>query len=131
MCVLCISAELHVKADGLLLCVLSEDEAGKDIGDVWALRKAQLELRQAEVLEALHLLDRLNAGQGSELEAESTCPAPSKTLGLAEWQNRLDLKSPWALGHSFGGATAIELLRKTDSPFARGLVLDPVSGCSL
>lgn len=87
------------------------------------LRRAQLELRQAELREALLVFQRINSGECESLGAES---AQVSQFDWKDWKGKLDVDSPWALGHSFGGATAIEEIRKSDSPFARALILDPV-----
>ncbi|CEH18244.1 Phospholipase A2 (platelet-activating factor acetylhydrolase in humans) [Ceraceosorus bombacis] len=96
-------------------------------GDVWAMRKAQLELRQAEMLEALHVLKQLNVGEGEQLSLSSMRGgAKERTAAeLPKWQGRLGVDQPWALGHSYGAGTCIEAIRKADSPFARSLILDP------
>lgn len=103
---------------------LDKGPGGESPGSLWEMRTAQLELRQAEVLEAAHLLDQLDKGQGELLAGTSTRAVDGKAT-LAEWKGRLDLDNMWALGHSFGGATSIELIRKPDSPFTHALVLDP------
>lgn len=103
---------------------LEKDEQGQERASIMEMRKAQLELRQAEVMEAVHLLNQLDEGQGETLASSSTRQIDSKAK-LAQWKDRLDLKNLWALGHSFGGATCIELIRRKDPIFTHSLVLDP------
>lgn len=69
------------------------------------MRRAQLELRQAEMLEALSVLQRIDAGEGAAVSAESTRGGEEsrKNVGWEEWKGRLDIDRPWALGHSYGG----------------------------
>lgn len=93
----------------------------------WDMRKAQLDLRQSEVLEAVDVLRQLNDGLGERLAEQSTRPIDAVNSQLTEWKGKLDLANMWALGHSFGGATCIELLRRETSPFTHAVVLDPVS----
>ena len=102
---------------------LDKGQDGQEKASIWDFRKAQLDLRQAEVLEAAHLLQQLNDGQGGDLAA--TTRDISAKAELQSWKDRLDLKNLWAIGHSFGGATCIELIRKKESVFTHALVLDP------
>lgn len=91
------------------------------------MRTVQLKLRQAEVLEALHVLEKIDSGEGDGLVRASTVRAGQEGAKLSEWKGKLDMASTWMLGHSFGGATAIEMIRTDESPFRHALVLDPVS----
>ncbi|UZJ55080.1 hypothetical protein CBS101457_004400 [Exobasidium rhododendri] len=93
-------------------------------GPISEMRKAQLELRQCEVLEVVNVLKQLNEGKGDMLEASSSRPVDPKAK-LSEWKGHLNLGNLWTLGHSFGGATSIELIRKPDSIFTSAIVLDP------
>jgi platelet-activating factor acetylhydrolase len=103
---------------------LDKDEQGNELGSLMEMRKAQLEIRQAEVLEAAHVLQQINEGKGEEVASSSTRSVDAKAR-LSDWKGRLDLKNLWALGHSFGGATSIELIRRPDTIFTHALVLDP------
>lgn len=103
---------------------LDKDEHGEEIGSLQDMRVAQLQLRQAEVLEAAHVLSQLNDGEGEALASSSTRTVDARAK-LSDWKGRLDLNNLWALGHSFGGATSIELIRRPDTIFTHALVLDP------
>ncbi|MCO5558271.1 hypothetical protein L7F22_011850 [Adiantum nelumboides] len=99
-----------------------------------ALRKAQMAMRAAELEECLYVLTRIAKGEGEEVAKNSTRGLGSK-LGkrhrraaqrkedvrysleeepkrLASWKGRLDTDFPCLVGHSFGGATVIEMQRK-------------------
>lgn len=99
-----------------------------------ALRKAQMAMRAAELEECLHVLKRIANGEGAEVAKSSTRGLGSK-LGkrhrrarerkedvryrveeepkrLASWKDKLDTDFPCLVGHSFGGATVIEMQRK-------------------
>jgi platelet-activating factor acetylhydrolase len=92
---------------------------------IWDMRKAQLAQRQAEVMEAVQLLRDINDGRGNEMCEQSTRTIDVERVNIGQWKDRLDINKIWALGHSFGGATSIELLRRTDTPFTHAIVLDP------
>lgn len=107
------------------LVYFKNTELDSQASDVMEMRKAQLALRQAEVLGALDILHDLNAGKADDIVSNNTLPkADLSKIGLQDWRGRLDMDSVWMLGHSFGGATAIELLR-SKAPFKHALVLDP------
>ncbi|UZJ54086.1 hypothetical protein CBS101457_003406 [Exobasidium rhododendri] len=133
----------------------SEKEAG--------LRKAQLAMRSAEIKECLYLLREIQSGRGEEIAKNSTRHLTSK-LGqkhsrgkmkkfstqedakrLQAWQGKIDTGYPGLVGHSFGGATVIEMQRQgpivtekgeqeanedstresDSSPFPYSIILDP------
>ncbi|GAA5992039.1 hypothetical protein JCM10908_000709 [Rhodotorula pacifica] len=94
-------------------------------------RAVQLEMRLAEVSETLRVLERLNAGEGADI-ARSNRRRSGEKSRVEEWQpawrDRLDLTEEITMaGHSFGGATAIQVLRAgaTAFPFRKGIALDP------
>lgn len=136
----------------------SEQEAG--------LRQAQLAMRGAEIRECLHVLQQIADGKGEEVAKSSTRGLTSKlsqhkparkkqrvkqaheeALRLQKWQGKLDMEFPAVCGHSFGGATVIELQRgragstkdheklygseevrqenTSKSPFPYAIILDP------
>ncbi|KAK0545816.1 hypothetical protein OC845_004913 [Tilletia horrida] len=61
---------------------------------------------------------RTKQGDGIIVEVGS-----ERSLNLREWQGRLDIENAWALGHSFGAATVIEVMRTACTP--PSLELDP------
>ncbi|GAA6006437.1 hypothetical protein JCM10207_004935 [Rhodosporidiobolus poonsookiae] len=94
-------------------------------------RSSQLRMRLAEVEEVLTLVRRLNDGEGAAIAAENR----RKDYGgegvvgkwLAGWKGRIAMDELVMAGHSFGGATTIQVLRAgaTHFPFVRGIALDP------
>ncbi|KAI0137556.1 platelet-activating factor acetylhydrolase [Hypoxylon sp. NC0597] len=98
------------------------------------LRHAQIQMRMSEVEEAFYILELLNNGQGgfiykSNLRKKGNIGSSSKGLeGIdwAEWKDRLLLKNVTAMGHSFGGATTVEIVRESDRfPYVgQGILLD-------
>ena len=128
------------------------------------LRRAQMAMRSAEIKECLHVLQQIQAGRGAEVAESSTRGMTSKLGGrgdrgkhprqqrareeadrLQAWRGRIDAECPALVGHSFGGATVIEMQRRGaivtgqgqqepnegssgdshSSPFPFTLVLDP------
>ncbi|KPV78352.1 uncharacterized protein RHOBADRAFT_40898 [Rhodotorula graminis WP1] len=93
---------------------------------------AQLPFRLAEVSALAHHLRRLNAGEGAAVARENRRVADREKdeLGkrLERWKGRVGLDGEMVMaGHSFGGATTIQVLRAGNSafPFVRGIALDP------
>ncbi|GAA5852926.1 hypothetical protein JCM9279_000080 [Rhodotorula babjevae] len=93
---------------------------------------AQLPFRLAEVSALLHHLHRLNAGEGVAVARENRRVDERRKdeLGrrLEGWKGRVGLEGKMVMaGHSFGGATTIQVLRAGHSafPFTRGIALDP------
>ncbi|KAI4864882.1 platelet-activating factor acetylhydrolase, isoform II-domain-containing protein [Hypoxylon rubiginosum] len=103
---------------------------GVDIG----LRYAQIEMRTAEVQEAYSVLELLNSGQGdfilkNNLRKKGNAGSSSKGLqGIdwSDWKGKLFLQNVTMMGHSFGGATTVEIVRRADRlPYiGQGIVLD-------
>lgn len=107
------------------------------------MRQAQLAMRCAEIDECLHVLKRIAQGEGEAVAKESTRTPTTKLCGrsrrkkglpgsltsegstLSQWKGRLDMDFPALAGHSFGGATVMEYLRREEAPFPYGLLLDP------
>ncbi|KAL2755786.1 hypothetical protein ACRALDRAFT_1064211 [Sodiomyces alcalophilus JCM 7366] len=84
------------------------------------LRLAQIQMRLAEIEEAVYVLGRINGGYGREVAAanlrrKGNVGSSSKGLeGIdwAAWEGRLYLdKGVTVMGHSFGGATMVQCLR--------------------
>ena len=100
--------------------------------DPLAFRAQQLLLRLKEVEAVLAVLAKVNAGGGAEVEAanvrEGAHGKGAKPLDLAGWQGRVGMGEQLTMaGHSFGGATTLEVLRAGPKQFAftRGIALDP------
>ncbi|SNX81441.1 related to acetylhydrolase [Melanopsichium pennsylvanicum] len=110
------------------------------------LRRDQIEMRHAEIEETFYVLSEINAGRGCEVAQRSTRNLGTKLAGhaaavtnsrlpsnsllraerpLEDWVGKLDLDFPTLCGHSFGGATVIEMMRKPLNPYPIGMVLDP------
>ncbi|CBQ67526.1 related to acetylhydrolase [Sporisorium reilianum SRZ2] len=105
------------------------------------LRADQIEMRQAEIDETFYVLSEINAGRGYEVVQRSTRRLGTKLAGhaahrlprgsligsarpLEDWKGKLDMECPTLCGHSFGGATVIDMMRKAN-PFPMAMVLDP------
>ncbi|PWN28798.1 hypothetical protein BDZ90DRAFT_211047, partial [Jaminaea rosea] len=115
------------------------DPSEREVG----MRQAQLAMRCAEIEECLHVLKRIAEGDGAAVAKESTRSLTSKLGGrphtrkglpgslledesnLKCWAGKIDVDYPALAGHSFGGATALELLRGPDPPFPFAMILDP------
>lgn len=100
------------------------------------LREAQIELRLAEIEEAYHVLSQICNGMGGEvaqknIRVSGKHGASSRGLQGVEWErwiNRFDLNEVTMLGHSFGAATTIEVLRHIKDRFSfigQGILYDP------
>ena len=119
----------------------TEDPSEREVN----LRRDQIKMRQAEIEETLYVLGEINAGRGYEIAQKSTRNLGTKLAGhaasaknrrlpsrsllkaerpLADWKGKFDLEYPTVCGHSFGGATVIELMRR-ENPFPLAIVLDP------
>lgn len=99
------------------------------------LRGAQIEMRVAEVEEAFRVLGIINAGDPEnkikDLNLRKKPNRGSSSAGLdgvdwADWKDRLSLEDVTAMGHSFGGATTVQILRLNDRfPWVgQGVLLD-------
>lgn len=83
------------------------------------LRSAQIELRQAEIKEAFHVISLINDGKGEEVAAinlRRKGNVGSSSLGLTgiqwdDWKGSMFLNQVTVMGHSFGGATTVHLCR--------------------
>lgn len=108
------------------------------------MRQIQLAMRRAEIFEALHTLKRLDAGESKELAWSRTRSLGAMLCGRRRFmqmrrskvmpkasqffemfKGKLDVEHPALAGHSFGGATLIELFRTDQKDFMYGIVLDP------
>lgn len=97
------------------------------------LRSAQIELRQEEIKEAFYVLELLNAGRGDEVAAlnlRKKGNVGSSSLGLdgvrwEDWADSMYLDKVTAMGHSFGGATTVQLCRDDSLTWlGQGVILD-------
>ncbi|OTA68552.1 platelet-activating factor acetylhydrolase [Hypoxylon sp. EC38] len=98
------------------------------------LRHAQIQMRMSEIEEAYHILELLNNGQGdfiykSNLRKKGNIGSSSKELegiNWAEWEDGLLLRNVTVMGHSFGGATIVEIVRESNRfPYVgQGILLD-------
>ncbi|GAA5950961.1 hypothetical protein JCM3765_004641 [Sporobolomyces pararoseus] len=95
-------------------------------------RRHQIEFRKNEIFQTLEILNRINetGDTTKELERSNLRRRNRSDSLLFEWKNwkgKLDLKNNLIMaGHSFGGATTIEILRSNEKfGFNRGLALDP------
>lgn len=86
------------------------------------LRKAQIDLRMAELEEAYHIMCELNSGNGYRIADRNLRKKGykgSSTQGLdgvdwARWKGAMHTDFVTICGHSFGAATAVEMLRHTE-----------------
>lgn len=97
------------------------------------LRSAQIELRIEEIKEAFHVLQHINRGRGEEVAAQNLRKKGnigSSSIGLSgidwkDWEDMMLLESVTAMGHSFGGATTVQICREdTLSWIGQGIILD-------
>ena len=99
------------------------------------LRAAQIQMRLAELQEAYKILLHIQAGRGSELAKRSIrnvgkLRAKTMSADAFDWNQfkcRYHIHDVTLVGHSFGGATVVEALRRRDSSFSyvsQGIVYD-------
>ncbi|GAA5993866.1 hypothetical protein JCM5350_006823 [Sporobolomyces pararoseus] len=107
-------------------------ENDKDKVPFMEFRRHQLEMRQTEILQTLEILHRINKGDNpKELEQlNRRRHHRHDSREMFEWENwkgKLDLENNLVMaGHSFGGATTIQILRSNEKfRFKSGLALDP------
>lgn len=86
------------------------------------LRTAQLALRLAEIDEAYQLMNAINCGDGLDIAERNLRKAGSvgaSSRGLegvnwSAWKGRIDMSQITMLGHSFGAAATVEVLRQRE-----------------
>ncbi|KAM0278869.1 hypothetical protein ACHAQH_004947 [Verticillium albo-atrum] len=97
------------------------------------LRTAQIEMRMAEMEEAFHIVSMINSGYGNKVAAANLrrqYNVASSSKGLSgirwdDWAGRMFTENVTVMGHSFGGATTVQCLRKASlSWIGQGIVLD-------
>jgi platelet-activating factor acetylhydrolase len=79
------------------------------------LRKAQVEMRLAELEEAYTAMATICAGQGESSGrnegAIGSCFQGLESIDWTSWKNRIHLTEVIMVGHSFGAATTVEIAR--------------------
>ena len=97
------------------------------------LRSAQIDLRLAEIKEAYHVMSLINSGKGEEVAAMNMRKkgnVASSSVGLNgvlwdQWNDRLFMNNVTIMGHSFGGATTVQVCRDDALTWiGQGVVLD-------
>lgn len=101
------------------------------------LRSAQIHLRLAEIEEAYHVMTLLHNGEGAKIaKASLRCKdngskgGSSRGLQGINWRSwgggRFQLQQVTMLGHSFGAATTVEVLRHKDrfQYIGQGIIYD-------
>jgi platelet-activating factor acetylhydrolase len=101
------------------------------------LRAAQIQLRLAEIEEAYHVMTLIHDGRGEEVAASSLrlkgdgriggSSRGLKGINWSAWKDRFHLQQVTMIGHSFGAATTVEVLRHQDDRFrniGQGIIYD-------
>ncbi|KAK5992445.1 Platelet-activating factor acetylhydrolase-like protein [Cladobotryum mycophilum] len=97
------------------------------------LRSAQIQLRQEEIKEAFSVLDLINSGRGEEVASMNLRKkgnVGSSSLGLRginwdDWNESMFLENVTVMGHSFGGATTVQMCRDDSLTWlGQGVILD-------
>ncbi|KAI1209664.1 platelet-activating factor acetylhydrolase [Annulohypoxylon truncatum] len=125
----------YYKVDYIFPQENAQDTSPHNAGGVdTELRYAQIEMRMSEIEEAYHVLELLHNGQGvwiyeNNLRKKGNVGSSSKGLegvDWSDWEGRLLLGNVTAMGHSFGGSTAVEIVRESDrfSYIGQGILLD-------
>ncbi|KAJ5037229.1 uncharacterized protein L3040_007406 [Drepanopeziza brunnea f. sp. 'multigermtubi'] len=88
------------------------------------LRSAQIQLRLAEIEEAYRVMTLIHDGHGEQIARANLRGKTDGAIGGSSrglkgiswdmWKNRFHLQQVTMLGHSFGAATAVEVLRHED-----------------
>ncbi|KAH7371457.1 platelet-activating factor acetylhydrolase, isoform II-domain-containing protein [Cadophora sp. MPI-SDFR-AT-0126] len=100
------------------------------------LRSAQIQLRLAEIEEACHVMTLIHDGEGEKVAKASLRRQENGSIGGSSrglqginwesWRNRFHLQQVTMLGHSFGVATTVEVLRHKDrfQYMGQGIIYD-------
>lgn len=94
------------------------------------LRHAQVNMREAEIEEAHEVMKLLNDGRGSELMKQNLRPSERErqqgAVDWSRWEGRIHTQEVTMVGHSFGAATTVRVLRDTEKfPYvAQGIIYD-------
>ncbi|GAB7341234.1 hypothetical protein MBLNU457_7513t1 [Dothideomycetes sp. NU457] len=103
---------------------IKELQSAKEL-DTPALKKAQLDFRQAEIEETVRVLREINAGSGDMVFKNNPRAEGSD---LDQWRGRLNVDDMTVGGHSYGATGALQVLRGGPShalPFKGAIILDP------
>ncbi|KAM0722897.1 hypothetical protein Q7P37_001095 [Cladosporium fusiforme] len=105
------------------------------------LRKAQINLRMAEIEEAYQVMCKISSGDGQRIAEHNLRRKGyqgSSSYGLngvdwKSWEGRVNLEHVTACGHSFGAATVVEMLRSRDrlKYYSQGIIYDIWGGGTL
>ncbi|KAI2624637.1 PAF acetylhydrolase [Hypomontagnella submonticulosa] len=101
-----------------------ESASGRELS-VDEFKRAQLDFREAEIEEAVHVLKLINEGQGYKVFQKN---ARGEGTDLKNWEGRLNTDDMVVAGHSYGATGAMQALRGGPSarrPFKGAIILDP------
>ncbi|KAL2016215.1 hypothetical protein VTK56DRAFT_4072 [Thermocarpiscus australiensis] len=87
--------------------------------------EAQLNFREAEIEEAVRVMNMINSGRGSDVFQQNLRGEGSH---LADWAGRLNTDEMIVAGHSYGATGALQALRNGPNekrPFKGAIILDP------
>jgi platelet-activating factor acetylhydrolase len=128
------SRNQHYKVDYLFPKDNAQDTAPHNARGVdTELRNAQIEMRMAEIEEAYYILELINSGQGKKvtdmnLRRKGNMGASSRGLdGIDwdDWRGRVHTENVTIMGHSFGGATTVQVVRNESLAWVgQGILLD-------
>ncbi|KAI8927310.1 platelet-activating factor acetylhydrolase, isoform II-domain-containing protein [Entophlyctis helioformis] len=85
-------------------------------------RSGQVQYRADEIMAAVELIKAINAGT---FDSKKDNILHNQTFDLTSFSGRLDLDNMAIAGHSFGGATTLEVLSRENHPFKCGVTTDP------
>ncbi|KAI0008749.1 PAF acetylhydrolase [Xylariaceae sp. FL0662B] len=88
-------------------------------------KQAQLNFREAEIEEAVRVLQSVNAGHGDDIFKQNPRGEGSD---LANWKGRLNTDEMIVAGHSYGATGALQALKGGPTqrrPFRGAIILDP------
>ncbi|KAG6005390.1 hypothetical protein E4U54_000360 [Claviceps lovelessii] len=97
------------------------------------LRTAQIELRLQEIKEVYRVLTLINGGKGDEIarvnlrKKGNIGSSPMGLTGISwnSWEGSMFLDKVTVMGHSFGGATTVQLCRNQSLTWVgQGIILD-------
>lgn len=98
------------------------------------LRESQIQLRVAEIDEAYYVMKEISAGRGEDikrrnLRVQGASGASSQGLDgidFRSWSGRFHVDQVTLVGHSFGSATAVEMLRSSEqyNYITQGIIYD-------